>query len=63
MPTLFIVGGADTQVLELNHEAYDQLSCKKELHVVEGVGHLFEGEGELEEVADVAANWFAQALQ
>jgi len=63
VPTLFVVGGADTQVLELNREAYDQLSCEKELHVVEGAGHLFEGEGELEEVADVAADWFAGALR
>lgn len=62
-PTLFIVGGADTQVLELNREAYDQLSCKKELHVVAGAGHLFEGEGEIEEVADVAADWFAETLK
>ncbi|MEF8881060.1 MAG: dienelactone hydrolase family protein [Halapricum sp.] len=63
VPTLFIVGGADTQVLELNRNAYDRLSCQKELHVVEGAGHLFEGEGELEEVADVAANWFAETLR
>lgn len=63
MPTLFIVGGADTQVLELNREAYDQLSCEKELHVVAGAGHLFEEKGELEEVADVAADWFAGALR
>ncbi|MEF8839997.1 MAG: alpha/beta family hydrolase [Haloarculaceae archaeon] len=62
-PTLFIVGGADTQVLELNREAYDQLSCEKELHVVEGADHLFEEEGELEEVADVAADWFAETLR
>lgn len=62
VPTLFVVGGADTQVLELNREAYDRLSCEKELHVVEGAGHLFEGEGELEEVADVAADWFASSL-
>jgi len=62
-PTLFIVGGDDTQVLELNREAYDQLSCEKELHVVEGAGHLFEGEGELEEVANVAADWFAETLR
>ncbi|MFB6102504.1 MAG: dienelactone hydrolase family protein [Haloplanus sp.] len=62
MPTLFIVGGADTQVLELNRDAYEQLSCEKELYVVEGAGHLFEGEGELEEVADVAADWFATEL-
>ncbi|MFA9517395.1 dienelactone hydrolase family protein [Halopenitus sp. H-Gu1] len=62
VPTLFIVGGADTQVLELNREAHDQLSCEKELHVVEGAGHLFEREEELEEVADVAADWFAETL-
>lgn len=63
VPTLFIVGGADPQVLELNRDAYDRLSCEKELHVVEGAGHLFEEEGELEEVADVAADWFAETLQ
>jgi pimeloyl-ACP methyl ester carboxylesterase len=63
MPTLFVVGGADTQVLERNREAYEQLSCEKDLHVVEGAGHLFEGDGELEEVANVAADWFAGALR
>jgi len=63
VPTLFIVGGADTQVLDLNREAYNRLACEKELHVVEGAGHLFEGEGELEEVADVAADWFAESLR
>lgn len=61
-PSLFIVGGADTQVLELNLEAFDQLDCEKELEVIEGAGHLFEGPGELEEVADVAAEWFAGHL-
>ncbi|ELY45465.1 dienelactone hydrolase family protein [Natronorubrum tibetense] len=60
--TLFIVGGNDTQVLELNHEARDRLTCENELHVVEGAGHLFEREDELEEVADVAAGWFAESL-
>ncbi len=62
-PTLFIVGGDDTQVLELNRDAYDRLSCEKELHVVSGAGHLFEREGELEEVADVAAEWFSETLR
>jgi dienelactone hydrolase len=60
--TLFIVGGADTQVLELNREAYEELTCEKDLHVVEEAGHLFEGEGELEEVAEVAADWFEDSL-
>lgn len=61
-PTLFIVGGNDETVLELNQEVYEQLPCKRELHVVEGAGHLFEGPGELEEVTDVAADWFETYL-
>ena len=61
-PTLFIVGGADTQVLQLNRDAYARLTCRKKLHVVEGAGHLFEGEGQLEEVARVAADWFEETL-
>jgi len=61
-PSLFIVGGNDTQVLELNRDALEELRCEKDLHVVEGAGHLFESEGKLEEVADVAADWFAENL-
>ncbi|WP_253737235.1 dienelactone hydrolase family protein [Halohasta salina] len=62
-PTLLIVGGDDTQVLDLNREADAQLACETELHVVAGAGHLFSGEGELAEVADVAADWFAAELR
>lgn len=62
-PTLFIVGGADSVVLELNHNAYQQLTCEKSLEVVPGAGHLFERHGELEAVADLAAEWFARTLK
>ena len=62
-PTLLIVGGTDTEVLELNRDTYEDLSCEKELHIVEGAGHLFKKEQELAEVADVAADWFADTLQ
>jgi pimeloyl-ACP methyl ester carboxylesterase len=61
-PTLFVVGGADTEVLELNREALAVLTCPNELAVIEGAGHLFEREGALEEVADLAAAWFATHL-
>jgi dienelactone hydrolase len=61
-PTLFIVGGDDEDVLELNRDAYDALECEKRLEIVEGAGHLFEGEGELEAVADLAADFFANTL-
>lgn len=60
-PTLLVVGGRDTQVLDLNREAMAELA-DAELHVVEGAGHLFEGPGELEAVAEVAADWFADHL-
>ncbi len=62
-PTLLVVGGADTQVLEYNREARDRLTSETELRVVDGAGHLFEGEGELEAVADAAADWFAATLR
>lgn len=61
-PTLFVVGGEDEQVLELNEEAYEQLECEKDLQVIEGAGHLFEGPGELEAVADLAGQWFTTHL-
>ncbi|MFB6096533.1 MAG: dienelactone hydrolase family protein [Haloferacaceae archaeon] len=55
---LFVVGGEDEQVLALNQRAYDRLQCEKELRVIEGAGHLFEGPGELEAVAELAGEWF-----
>jgi dienelactone hydrolase len=63
VPTLLVVGGADTQVRSLNRDAIDRLPGEVDLHVVEGAGHLFEGEGELEAVADVATDWFDRTLQ
>ncbi|KZN24773.1 hydrolase [Haladaptatus sp. R4] len=61
-PSLFVVGGRDTDVLELNREAYDELGCEKRLEVVDGAGHLFEEPGTLEAVATVAGEWFASKL-
>lgn len=62
-PTLLIVGGDDTGVIELNQEAYDRLICKKELKIVPGATHLFEEPGTLEEVARLARDWFKQHLR
>lgn len=57
-PTLLIVGGADTSVLELNEQALDRLTCVKALAVVPGATHLFEEPGALDNVCDDAAAWF-----
>lgn len=61
-PTLFIVGGKDLQVLSLNKQALAQLEAEKELEVVEGVGHLFEEPGALDEVARLTREWFQRHL-
>ena len=57
-PTLLIVGGHDTEVIELNREALAQLHCEKKLTIVPGATHLFEEPGALEKVASLAADWF-----
>ncbi|WP_435067162.1 dienelactone hydrolase family protein [Haloplanus sp. C73] len=62
VPCLFVVGGEDTDVLARNESVFAELTCEKRLEVVEGAGHLFEGPGQLEEVATLAAEWFADHL-
>ncbi len=62
-PTLLIVGGRDTVVLQLNREALAKLKGKKELVIIPGATHLFEEPGALEEVARLATEWFKQYLQ
>lgn len=62
-PTLLIVGGDDTEVIALNREAYDQLTCQKTLEIVPGATHLFEEPGTLEQVARLATDWFTASLQ
>ena len=57
-PVLLIVGGRDTEVLQLNREALALLPFEKELRIVEGATHLFEEPGALDEVARMAADWF-----
>jgi dienelactone hydrolase len=62
-PTLLMVGGLDTEVLELNQVAYALLPCAKKLSIVPGATHLFEEAGTLEQVASQAAAWFSHHLR
>ncbi|WP_371500675.1 phosphoribosyltransferase family protein [Kitasatospora sp. NBC_00374] len=59
-PTLLIVGGADTGVLELNRLARAELGGESGLLVIPEAGHLFEEPGALAAVARVAAEWFTR---
>ena len=61
-PTLLIVGGHDIGVLELNEQAFAKLTCEKTLEIVPGATHLFEEPGALDEVIDLAREWFTRHL-
>ncbi|MGN6530980.1 MAG: dienelactone hydrolase family protein [Ginsengibacter sp.] len=55
---LLIVGSLDLPVIDLNQKAYQSIRTEKKMKVVEGASHLFEEPGTLDEVANLAADWF-----
>jgi putative phosphoribosyl transferase len=61
-PTLLIVGSHDRLVLDLNRQALRELTCEKRLEIVPGATHLFEEPGTLEQVAELARDWFEDHL-
>jgi pimeloyl-ACP methyl ester carboxylesterase len=61
-PTLLIVGGFDTVVIDLNHDALRRLRCIARLEIVPRAGHLFEERGALEKVSELASRWFNEHL-
>ena len=61
-PTLLIVGGDDSPVIEMNQEAFERLRCEKAMKIVPGATHLFEEPGTLDEVVRLARDWFAKYL-
>jgi hypothetical protein len=62
-PTMLIVGGLDSAVINLNWDAYSKLHCEKKLEIVEGATHLFEEPGALEHVSELATEWFLKHFQ
>ncbi|MGY5125309.1 phosphoribosyltransferase family protein [Streptomyces nigrescens] len=61
-PTLLIVGGNDSLVIDLNREAEAALRCATRLDIIPGATHLFEEPGALQQVADLARDWFISHL-
>lgn len=61
-PTLFIVGGNDRPVIDLNRRALEKMSAEKKLEIVPNAGHLFEEPGTLEQVVGLAGEWFGRYL-
>jgi len=62
-PTLLIVGGRDTVVIDLNRQAQARLGGLSELAIVPGATHLFEEPGALDQVVALARGWFLGRLR
>jgi putative phosphoribosyl transferase len=61
-PTLLLVGSLDTEVIELNRQAMEQMSAEKKLVIIPGATHLFEETGKLEAVAKISIDWLSRYL-
>lgn len=61
-PTLFIVGGDDLAVIQMNKDAISQMHCTVELEIIPGATHLFEEPGTLDAAAELAKAWFVNYL-
>ena len=62
-PTLLIVGGDDTPVIDMNRDAMRRMRALVQLEIVPGATHLFEEPGTLEQVARLAADWCRRHLK
>lgn len=63
-PTLLLVGEKDVEVIKLNKDAFENLEKVKDkkLIIVPNATHLFEEPGTLEEVSNLALQWFSKFL-
>ena len=62
VPTLFIVGGRDEAVLDVNRRALAQMHGHNALRIVPGAGHMFAEPGTLDAVIAEAKSWFLEKL-
>jgi putative phosphoribosyl transferase len=61
-PTLLIVGERDPVVIDINRRALVEIAGETRLEMVPRATHLFEEPGALEEVAQLARDWFVRHL-
>ena len=64
-PSLFIVGGEDSAVEQLNRQAIAHLpaATERRLEIIPGATHLFEEPGALDKVSVLARDWFNRYLK
>ena len=58
-PCLFIVGGNDKKVIDINKNTMTQLknAKNKKIEIIEGASHLFEEQGKLQQVVYLSLSW------
>ena len=63
-PTLFLVGEKDKEVIRWTKDVFKELKKmgEKKIVVIPGAGHLFEEQGSMEQVSDLAEGWFRRFL-
>jgi pimeloyl-ACP methyl ester carboxylesterase len=60
MPVLLIVGSEDPTSTYAHQEIlYKKIPGKKELHKIEGAGHVFRGEFHLDEISSIMSKWIS----
>jgi putative phosphoribosyl transferase len=64
VPSLFIAGSKDYKIIKINKKTMSEFNplTKSKMEIIDGASHLFEEEGKIEEVADIAGNWFLKFL-
>ncbi|MBD3296223.1 MAG: hypothetical protein GF392_02505 [Candidatus Omnitrophica bacterium] len=62
-PVLFIVGGNDPVIMDINRGSAGSISCENDIKVIEGASHLFEEPGALDKVAETAVGWYNTYLK
>jgi putative phosphoribosyl transferase len=58
-PCLFVVGSKEKSLIKISNETIGKMknSKEKKLCLIKGASHLFEEEGSMEEVSEVATRW------
>jgi putative phosphoribosyl transferase len=61
-PCLFIVGSREKSLIKISKETIKKMrnSKEKKLRIIEGASHLFEEEGTMQSVAEVATQWMTR---
>ena len=61
-PCLFVVGSGEKSVVKISKETIKKMrnSKEKKLNIIEGASHLFEEEGTMQSVAEVATQWMTR---